>query len=89
MSETAVPDRITVEVPSFLVDAAQLVVTPFTLHLTFGGTQPDGSAVPRAHVAMSAAFARDFGPVAERLGFTTTLALTVEPWKRKHLFTPF
>jgi len=43
---------MTLQVPSFHVDAAEVRITPYSLHIVFGETLPDGSTLPRVHVAL-------------------------------------
>lgn len=47
-----------VEIPSFSIDAAHVVSTPFTIHLQLGTTAPNGVVVPRLHLALGSTFAR-------------------------------
>ncbi len=46
-----------VQVPIVHVDATRIAVHPYTVHVQFGSTMPDGTTWPRVHLTMSPEFA--------------------------------
>lgn len=56
-NEPAAEETYTVRVPSLYVDAAEIHVQPFSVHIVLGENDITGATTPRMHVTMSPNFA--------------------------------